>query len=407
MKRWVLLLCLVIGIVLLIGVPYAINVYKMIQGFKHMPVQKETVSATKIGYQEWRPQLQAIGSLRAVRGADLSAEVAGIVDEIHFRSGDDVKAGDLLLTLRAADDLARLQALKATAALAETTYRRDQAQYEAQAISRQQLDSDEANLKAAQAQVVEQAALVAKKFVRAPFSGHLGLRAVDPGQYLAPGTKIVTLQQLDPIFVDFSLPQQSLGELAVGQSVDAVTDTFPGQHFAGRVDAIEPKVDTDTRNVQLRAELQNPQHRLLPGMYARVSIEVGQPQRYLTLPQTAVTYNPYGETVFVLIPQSQWEAEQKAAQKASGAEDPPPAKDAGAKPAGQNSSDQNAPTLVAKQVFVKTGPTRGDQVAILKGLEEGQLVVTSGQLKLKNGTPVDINNEVQPADEPHPTPQEQ
>src|SRR5579885_3298965 len=297
MKRWVLLLCVVIGIVLLIGVPYAINVYKMIQGFKHMPVQKETVSATKIGYQEWRPQLQAIGSLRAVRGADLSAEVAGIVDEIHFRSGDDVKAGDLLLTLRAADDLARLQALKATAALAETTYRRDQAQYEAQAISRQQLDSDEANLKAAQAQVVEQAALVAKKFVRAPFSGHLGLRAVDPGQYLAPGTKIVTLQQLDPIFVDFSLPQQSLGELAVGQSVDAVTDTFPGQHFAGRVDAIEPKVDTDTRNVQLRAELQNPQHRLLPGMYARVSIEVGQPQRYLTLPQTAVTYNPYGETV--------------------------------------------------------------------------------------------------------------
>jgi len=397
MKRWILLLVLALAIVLVIGVPYAVHVYKMIQGFKNMPVQKEAVSAIKVGYQQWRPQLQAIGSLRAVRGADLSAEVAGIVDEIHFRSGDDVKAGALLLSLRAADDLARLQAVKATAALAQTTYQRDLAQYQAQAISKAQLDSDAANLKSAQAQVAEQEALLAKKFVRAPFAGHLGIRAVDPGQYLAAGTKIVTLQQLDPIFVDFSLPQQALGQLAAGQRVDAVTDAFPDRHFTGQIDALEPKVDTDTRNVQVRAQLGNPEHKLLPGMFAKLSIEVGEPQRYLTVPQTAVAYNPYGETVFVIVPQAQWEAERKAAERAAGAaEDPPAAGSAPGKPL-------EPQTLVAKQVFVKTGPTRGDQVAILKGLSEGDLVVTSGQLKLKNGTPVVINNQIQPANEAHPT----
>jgi membrane fusion protein (multidrug efflux system) len=239
---------------------------------------------------------------------------------------------------------------------------------------------------------------VDKKFVRAPFAGHLGVRAVDLGQYLSPGTKIVTLQQLDLVYIDFFLPQQEVSRVIVGQNVQASSDAYPDQRFAGGIAAIDPLVDINTRNVQVRAALKNPEHRLLPGMSASVDIEIGKPQRYITLPQTAVSYNPYGATVFIIAPQSVVVPKNGGTSKSAG---------------GQTSGQKSAPSgndshdLVATQVFVTTGTTRGDQVAILKGVTEGDEVVTSGQIKLKNGALVTINNNVQPASDPNPAPREQ
>ena len=409
MKRarpWLIMIAIVIAIILVVGGTWGFHLYNMIQGFKAQGVPKQTVSSMKVGFDEWRPQLTAVGSLRAERGADLSSEVAGIVDAIQFKSGDDVKAGQMLLQLRSADDVAHLESLKANAALAEITYNRDKAQFEAQAISQAVLDTDAANLRSAKAQVAEQQALVDKKFVRAPFAGHLGIRAVDLGQYVAPGTKMVTLQQLDPIYVDFSMPQQDLSQIAIGQKVTALSDTYPDLKFEGMIAAIDPQVDTDTRNVQVRATLKNPEHKLLPGMYANVTIEVGQPTRYLTLPQNAITFNPYGETVFLVSTAGKLQAEQDAKLKAEGqqtAHDKQTAKDAGAAAAPATDANQ----LVSKQVFVTVGPIRGDQIAILKGLNQGDEIVTSGQLKLKTGTAIEINNKVQPTNDPNPQPSEQ
>jgi membrane fusion protein, multidrug efflux system len=386
MKRWPLLLVVLVALIVLIGGIKGYSTYKMIQGFKAQGAPKFTVSTARVEFQDWLPQVSAVGSLRAERGADLSAEVDGTVDTIEFRSGESVKAGQLLVRLRSADELAHLESLRANASLAEINYKRDKAQFDAEAISQAQVDTDAATLRSAKAQVAEQQALTDKKFVRAPFAGQLGIRAVDVGQYLAAGTKIVTLQQLDPIFVDFSLPQQSLSQLRVGQKVGAVSDSFPEKAFAGEITALDPQVDTDTRNVHIRAALKNPDRKLLPGMFANVRVEVGAAVRYLTLPQTAIAYNPYGATVYVVGP-----AGATPTAAAPGDATKPPA---GPAP----SSD----ALIVTQVFVTTGATRGDQVVILKGLKEGDEVVTSGQIKLRNGAQVTVNNAVQPSNEADP-----
>jgi membrane fusion protein (multidrug efflux system) len=337
----------------------------------------QTVSATQVVALEWQPRLATVGTVTAVRGVDVTTEIAGLVRSVNFRSGQDVKAGELLVQLNADADIAQLQSLQAAAELSASVLARDQGQLAAQAVSQAQVDGDRADLKSKRALVAQQAALIAKKTIRAPFAGKLGITAVNPGQYLNPGDKIVTLQTIDPIYVDFYLPQKRIGALSVGQVVNVTTDGFPGLTFPGRISAISPKVDSATRNVQVEATLANPKRQLLPGMFANANVDVGEKKRYLTLPQTAITYNPYGSTVFIVEP-----ASAKAAS--------------GAAPDG----------LVVQQVFVTTGETRGDQVAILTGLKEGQQVVTSGQIKLKNGTAVVIDNSVQPANSPNPTPQE-
>lgn len=396
MKPWALMLLLVLALILVIGGIWGFNTYKMIQGFKSMGVQKQTVSTIKAELMDWQPQLQAVGTLRAMRGADISAEVAGIVDNISFTSGGSIKQGEPLLSLRAGDDVARLNSLKASADLAEANYKRDQAQLEAEAISQAQLDNSAAVYKSAKAQVAEQQALLNKKFVLAPFAGTLGVRNVDVGQYLQPGTKIVTLQTLDPIFVDFFLPQQSLSQVAVGQKLVASSDTFPGVQFVGEVSAIDAKVDTDTRNVQIRATVKNPDHKLLPGMYASISIDSGKGQKYLIVPDNAIAFNPYGETVYVITTAEQYHAEQEAKAKAEGT--PLQAAPANGPP------QASGKMLVAKQVFVTVGPTRGNQIAIFKGIKAGDEVVTSGQLKLQNGSAIEINNKVQPFNNADPKP---
>jgi len=260
----------------------------------------QTVSATIIRKVDWQPHLSSVGTLVAVRGVDVTSEIAGLVRTIHFKSGQDVAAGQLLVQLNADADIAQLRALEAAAELAASVLRRDQQQFAVQAISQAQVDSDQADLKSKQALAAQQAALVAKKTIRAPFAGRLGITTVNPGQYLNPGDKIVTLQTIDPIYVDFYIPQRQLSGLQVGQVLNLSSDTYAQTAFAGKVSAISSKVDPATRNVQVEATVANPKRQLLPGMFANVHVEVGARQSYLTLPQTAITYNPYGSTVFVV-----------------------------------------------------------------------------------------------------------
>jgi len=356
---------------------------------KYMQIQKliasspkpgaQTVTAIKAELSAWQPQIASVGTLVPVRGVDVSTELAGMVRQVHFHSGEEVRAGQVLFTLNAEADTAQLQALQAAAELSATVLKRDKLQFAAQAISQAQLDADEADLKSRKAQVAQQQALVEKKTIRAPFAGKLGITAVNPGQFLNAGDKLVTLQTIDTVYVDFFVPQRQLAGLSLGQKLNLTADAYPGVAFAGKVTSISPKVDAATRNVQVEATVSNAKRQLLPGMFANVSLDQGEKKEYLTLPQTAITYNPYGATVFVLAP--------------STAKDAP-------------KDDKGNAQLVAQQVFVTTGPTRGDQVAVLTGLKAGQVVVTSGQLKLKNGTPAVIDNKVQPANNPSPTPQE-
>jgi membrane fusion protein (multidrug efflux system) len=394
----------------------------MIDGFKAKGEPKAVVSTIKATLEDWQPELAAVGSLRAVRGVDLSTEVSGLVKTINFKSGDEVKAGALVMQMVDDSDVAALHALQATAELNQITLQRDLKQLEAEAIAQSQVDTDRGNLKSAYAQVAQQQALVLKKSIRAPFAGKLGITTVNPGQYINPGDVIVTLQQLDPIYVDFTLPQQALSQVQVGQRIKAVSDSVPGVDFDGTISAVNPIVDTATRNIKLLATIQNPDKKLLPGMFANVKLATGDSKRYITLPQTAVTYNPYGETVFVLVPRGQENADDpnkpealkqkqaldqadtqlKAQQAAAQAKKDGKTADA-QKPADAPKTD-GPPPMVARQVFVEVGPTRGDQVAVLKGLKEGDEVVTSGQLKLKNGMLVIVNNSVLPANNPNPTP---
>ena len=389
-KRMLIMLGGVLLILVALGFGFYLHIQKLIASAPKPAPQ--TVTATKVSSTDWQPTLAAVGSVVPVRGVDVTTEISGLVREIHFKSGQDVKQGDLLVELNADADKAQLVTYQAAADLAASTLKRSQAQFEAQAIAQAQVDIDTADLKGKRAIVAQQQAVIDKKLIRAPFSGKLGITTVNPGQYLNPGDKIVTLQTIDPIYVDFNLPQKQVGQLQVGQVVNVTTDGFAGISFPGKITAISPKVDTTTRNVVVEATFSNPKRQLLPGMFANASVEVGEKKHYLTLPQTAITYNPYGSTVFVVMTAD--EAAEAAKQASSGASAAAPAKAA------------SGAGLVVQQAFVTTGETRGDQVAILKGLKEGQQVVTSGQVKLKNGTSIVIDNTVSPANSPNPTPQE-
>ena len=330
----------------------------------------QTVSTVTAAKASWQAQIRAIGSLRAVRGADLSAQAAGVVDSIEFDSGNDVPAGKVLLKLRPNDDYAKLEQLEAASELAAQTLKRDQEQYAAQAVSQAVIDTDVSTLKAARAQVVAQRALIEEKIIKAPFAGRLGIRQIDLGQYLAAGTTVVTLQALDPILIDFYVPQQALKDVRPRQAVTANVDTFPGVDFPGVIESINSKVDPASRNVQIRASFKNADHKLVPGMFASVAIDAGEATSEITLPQTAITYNPYGNTVFVV----------------------------------EHGTSDGKPRDTVQQRFVKLGETRGDQVAVLSGIVPGDVVVSAGQMKLRNGTAIAINNSVQPTDQPKPTP---
>ncbi len=338
-------------------------------------IQVQSVSTVHPQRSVWQDELRSVGTLHAVEGADLASEIAGLVTRIGFRPGDDVRKGTLLVQLRDDSDRAQLAALQAAAMLATQTYTRDAALIKSAAISQTEYDSALANMKGARAQADAQAAIVEKKAIRAPYDGRVGIRQVDVGQYVGAGQVIVTLQQLDPILVDFQVPQQQLSMLTVGSKVALTSDAAPGKTFAGEVIAFDPKVDPDTRTVHVRASIANPGKNLLPGMFATVMTNVGQAKTLLTLPQTAVVYNPYGDTVYVV--------------------------------ANTKSADGGDEQLTAQQRFVTVGDTRGDQIAIVSGITAKDVVVSAGQLKLKNGALVKVNNSISLPNDIAPAPTDQ
>ncbi len=344
---------------------------KMIQqAIKGKGMPPQAVSTIVAEISAWQPNVEAVGNMRSASGTNLAAEVGGLVTGIHFESGEMVKTSQLLVELNAAPLKAQLEQLKAAVTLARQNYERDLAQLKIQAVSQATVDSDIAILKGTQAQVATQEAMLEQKFIRAPFAGRLGIRQIDLGQFLSAGAPIVNLQKLDPMYLDFTVPQGQIDLIHVGNKITINTSALPGKTFVGHISAIEPQVDTATRNLKVRAKIPNPKGELLPGLFATARVDEGGKREYITLPNSTIAYNPYGSTVFIVKDQGK-DADNKA-------------------------------KLSVEQRFVTTGLTRGDQVAILTGIKAGEVVVTAGQLKLRNGAPVFINNSVKPANNPNP-----
>jgi membrane fusion protein (multidrug efflux system) len=318
----------------------------------------------------WTPSIGATGSLRAYQGVSVTAQEAGMVTAIHFDSGQAVTKGELLLQQYDLDERFTLESLKAELNLAHKSYERNQSLVQSKVGSKSQLDIALSDMERLTAEVKSLEASIAKRAIRAPFDGILGIRRVNVGQYIEPGDDIVSLQALDPIYVDFPLPQNRLGRVALGQAVRISTDAWPGVEFDGTVTALEPLVDPATRSFRVEASLPNPDLALRPGMFVDTRLLLPAGQNVLTLPQVAISYNPYGDSVFVV----------------------------------EDAVDENGDAvLVAKSVFVTLGETRGDQVAILNGLEAGQRVVSAGQLRLRNGSRVVLDDRFEVANNPDPS----
>jgi membrane fusion protein (multidrug efflux system) len=332
--------------------------------------QPTAVSSIKASAETWQDRRRSVGSLAAVQGVMVCNELPGTVQKIAFESGGQVKQGDLLVQLDISVDAAQLRGLESQAQLARINLERAQDLRRNNTNAQADLDTAQAQYQQTQAAMDTLKATIAKKAIAAPFAGRLGLRQVNLGQYLAAGTAIVTLQTLDPIYVNFALPQQEVADLTEGQKVQVHIDAYPGETFEGVLNAISPKVDDASRNLQVQATLGNAAARLKPGMFAAVEVLLPQQRKLITLPQSAIVYNPYGNAVYAV-------EKSKDAAGAAG--------------------------LVARQRFVQLGETRGDQVAVLKGVEVGDEIVTSGQLKLRNGAAVAINNSITPENSPAPT----
>lgn len=384
---------MIVMLIILLILFGGIFLYKLIGGiFMKRAIQNMPhfvfVAAQKARCALWTPELSAVGSLSAVRGVNITTELAGMVKDIYFEPGSTVQKDQLLVQLNIDTDLAQLHALQANAALAKATYLRDKAQFAIRAISQQVLETDLANMKALEAQVAQQEAVIAKKTIHAPFSGRLGVRNINLGQYVNPGDNIVTLQTLNPIFIDFFIPQQEITRIKLGQTVEVTSDAYPHHVFTGKITTINPAADVSTRNINIQATIINPKEQLLPGMFAHVKIIIGEATSFITVPQTAISFNPYGDIVYVLYP-SQEDKDKN----------PDKNKDQ-SQTANKESAKQTV--YIAKQRFVVTGETRGEQIKILKGLKIGDLIVTSGQLKLKNGSQAIINNKIQLPNHPNP-----
>ena len=333
------------------------------------------VSSMKVAHEEWQPFITSVPELLAVAGVDITTEVEGKIQEIYVNSGEHVQQGDKILQLHAEEDIASLKALQAAADLAKVTYERDKEQYAINVVSKATLDIDLYNMQMQQALVDQQAALVNKKTIRAPFAGKIGLFYPNIGQYFDPGDFIVSLQSVNPIYAYFNTPEQNVVKLQVGQEVTLSSDTYPGEVFKGKITSLNNSINEDSHNITIETLIDNPDEKLLPGMFTTLRVNVGQPQKFLTIPQTAVSYNPYGNLVYV-IEEAKHEKEKEEKKKKA--------------------------ELMAIQRFVTLGEKRGDQVAVLKGLKEGDQIVTSGQLKLKNKSKIIINNAVQPSNDANP-----
>jgi len=338
----------------------------------------EPVTTAQVAADSWESRLTAVGSLSAVQGVTVAAELSGKVTKIAFEPGTKVAAGDLLVRQDTSAEEALLPGAEAAVALARTVLNRARELLADQAVSQAEMDAALANYQKALADEKNLRATIAKKTIRAPFAGRLGIRQVNLGQMLEAGNEIVTLQALDPVFVDFLLPQQDLNRLATGMVVRVATNALPGKVVEGRITTINPKVEETTRNIKIQGTISNPGEQLRPGMYVDVAVVLPNPRDVLVIPVTSVLYAPYGDSVFVV------EAPKEQAPQPQ--EGPPAGK-------------------VLRQQFVHLGEKRGDFVEILSGLQAGETVVTTGVFKLRNGQAVVVDNSLQPDFKLNPRPE--
>ena len=360
---------LVVLIILLGGLKF-MQIGKMMSMKPPMPV--ETVSSAQVKEEDWAPTLSSVGSISAVQGAVVSTELGGVVAEVGFESGALAKKGDVLLKLDTSSETAQLRTAEADLELARANLQRTRDLAARKVVSKSELDAAESAFGQKQGTVDNMRSMMGKKEVRAPFDGQLGIRQVNVGQMINSGQQVVSLQVLDPVFVDFALPQQQLARLTAGLEARVHTDAVPGNEFVGQLTAINSSVDTATRNVQLQATLKNPDHSLRPGMFVTVDIILPEKHKALIIPGTAVSYAPYADAVFVIEKQK----------------DPKTGKESQA----------------LRQQFVRVGEARGDFVSITTGLKSGETIVGAGVFKLRNGMAVTINNDLAPKPQENPTP---
>lgn len=356
----------VVALVLVFGGIFgyvAFRNYMMGQFFASFSQPPATVSATEARAIQWQPRLTAVGSLSAVQGVDVSNEVAGIIETINFESGQAVEEGEILVQLDDDREQAELPGLEARANLSRANLERTRSLIERELTSEENLDTALSQLQEAESAVASLKATIAKKAVRAPFDGVLGIRQVNKGQFLPAGTPIVTLQHLDKLYADFTMPEQYLDRVAAGQPVEVKVSTWPERTFHGEINAVSVKVDVSSHNFAVQATIDNPEKLLRPGMFADVAVLAGGRRDVVAVPDTAISYSLYGDAIFVV--------------KQSG------------------TNDEGDAVLAVEERFIKVGQTHGGWTEILEGVEAGERVVTAGQLKLRDGASVEINNDVE------------
>lgn len=370
LKRFAIVLGLFVLIVAGIGYYKYSQIQKFMKqgGFVPPP---DTVTAVVTKEEEWAPILTAIGSLEPVNGVNVSTDLSGIVRSIGFESGKHVDAGEMLIQLDTTQEEAALRSAQARSDLAQINLARIRALWEKKTSSKSEFDSAEAEARQAQAAVDEQKALIARKTIRAPFAGLAGIRRVNIGQYVNPGDSLVSVTSLDPIYVNFSLPQQNTPSLNEGRAVSVTVEGLADQAFEGQITALNSMVDASTRNIEVQATIRNPDGKLRPGMFAMVAVELPKAEKVIAIPATSVAYAPYGDSVFVISD----------------------GKDVTGKPA-----------KIVTPKTIKLGAKRGDQVSVVSGLKPGEQVVTSGVFKLRPGGAVLVTDKVQPGNNPNPKP---
>lgn len=371
-KPFVFAALIIVAAIAAAAIPKILQIRKLMAsaGQKGAPVA--TVSTAEVVADKWERTVESIGSLRAVQGADLSTESPGVVSKIFFENGRQVKEGDLLLELDYETEAANLRSAEAEADLARTVYERTRKLRLNNTVPQSDLDAAESQFRKMTALVEQLKATINKKQLFAPFSGTLGIREVNLGQFVEHGRKIVSLQSLDPIFVDFLLPQQWIAGIKPNERVRVFTDVYPNRAFEGKLTAMNPEIDPVTRNILLQGTLDNADGTLRPGMFVRVLLTFGEAEEVIRIPVTAVLNEPYGDSVFVVI---------------------------------EKTDADGGKSLVVEQRFVRTGRKHGDFVAVTEGLKPGEKVVSAGVFKLRNGATVNVNNTLapQPQAEPHPS----
>jgi membrane fusion protein (multidrug efflux system) len=377
------ILGLFILVAVIVGVK-ALQIGALIDSGKNMVKPPSMVSSVKVQPYEWESTLTAIGSLEAAKGLEITADLSGRITKIHFDAGTEVSAGDLLIEQDTSTEKAQLRSAQSAVLLGKNNFARVEQLYQRKVASKSEYDSAKSTYQSALADADNIRAAIAKKSIRAPFNGRLGIRLVNLGQSITAGQPVVSLQSTDLMFVNFFLPQQNLSQLAKDLVVRLQSDAVPGKTFEGKINAINPEIDSETRSVEIQALIANPENQLLSGMFTKIEVVLPHLHNVLIIPITAVKYATYGDSVFVIEPKE----EEKDAENSEGANAATVQEDA--------DRDEPSQDLVARQQFVRLGETRGDYIVVTKGLSEGEQIASAGVFKLRNGEPVAINNQVAP-----------